>query len=770
MRCFALILILCCWSAWGQANRGELRLIVSDPSGAALRARVELDSRSNGYHAVLSTDAAGRVSVPALPFGAYQITVEHAGFAPYRADIEVRSALPLQHRVQLKIAAAKTEVRVLARSTLVDLDSTSSAEQIGARQIAERASSLPGRSVQDLVVSQPGWLYEGNAVLHPRGAEYETQFVVDGIPLTDNRSPSFGPEIEADDLESLTIYTAGYPAEYGRKLGGVVELNTRRPTDPGLHGTLVMSGGSYDTASGFSQIEATGRKDALTLSAAGAHTDHYLNPVVPQNFTNRGTTTDFAASYERDPDDNNRVIVSGRREAGRYLIPNELIQQQAGQRQDGDNVETLGALRYQHILSANSLVSVVGMGRENRRDLTSNVNPTPIAAFQHNRFDEAYFKASYALHHGRHELKGGVESDSTFLHENFRYTITDPSQFDPGTQMSTAFVAHRPDLEQAAFVEDRFHLKDWTASIGLRWDHYQLLLNRQALSPRLGLARAFRGRNLVLHGSWDRIFDTPSFENILLSSSPAVRAINSDFLRLPVQPATGNYWELGATQGFANRTRLDVNAYWRHVRNAADDDQLLNTGLSYPIAWAHSATYGAESKLQVVAAGPVSGFVSYSYMVAKVWFPVTGGLFLGQDAQNALANLHGHFAATQDQRNTLASRWQAGVGPRLLLAAGASYGSGLPFDYGGSEQEALAQYGPAVVSRLNFQRGRVLPLLAVNASASLNLYRRDQMRVTLHADGENLNNRLNVMDFGGLFSGNAIAPARSVLLRLDTRF
>ena len=44
------------------------------------------------------------------------------------------------------------------------------------------------------------------------------------------------------------------------------------------------------------------------------------------------------------------------------------------------------------------------------------------------------------------------------------------------------------------------------------------------------------------------------------------------------------------------------------------------------------------------------------------------------------------------------------------------------------------------------------------------------MQVALHADGENLNNRLNVMDFGGLFSGNAIAPARSVLLRLDTRF
>jgi hypothetical protein len=37
-------------------------------------------------------------------------------------------------------------------------------------------------------------------------------------------------------------------------------------------------------------------------------------------------------------------------------------------------------------------------------------------------------------------------------------------------------------------------------------------------------------------------------------------------------------------------------------------------------------------------------------------------------------------------------------------------------------------------------------------------------------DGENLNNRLNVIDFGGLFSGNAIGPGRSVALRLSTSF
>jgi hypothetical protein len=42
--------------------------------------------------------------------------------------------------------------------------------------------------------------------------------------------------------------------------------------------------------------------------------------------------------------------------------------------------------------------------------------------------------------------------------------------------------------------------------------------------------------------------------------------------------------------------------------------------------------------------------------------------------------------------------------------------------------------------------------------------------VRIQADVENINNRLNVIDFGGLFSGNAIGPPRSFALRLTSSF
>jgi hypothetical protein len=763
-------LLLCVYSAMGQVNTGELRLKVTDSSGAGVQASVTVLSQGNQYRAVFATNPEGTAAIHRLPYGVYLITVEKQGFSPVSNTLQVGSALPIESAIKLQVAPLNTVVAVNAEETLIDPDRPSSIMQIGSKQIQDRVQSLPGRSVQDLVATQPGWLYEGNAVLHPRGSEYQTQFVIDGLPLTDNRSPSFGPEIEADDLESMSIYTAGFPAEYGRKMGGVVELNTKRNPDPGLHGEWILTGGTYDTLGSYGKVQETVGKNTFSATASGGMSAHYLNPVVPENFTNNGTVGDFSLRYERDFNEKDRLILGARHELSRFEIPNEQLQQAADQLQTGDNFETIGSVRYQHIFSSDSLGTLEGFVRNNANDLYSNIFSTPIIAFQKNYFNEGYFKGTFSRHHHNQEFKAGVESDNTFLHEKFNYLITDPSQFDDDTPPTLDFADNRPDLEQSAFVEDLIRLGKWTVSAGLRWDHYQLILNENGVSPRVSVGYFVPAWKMVLHASYDRVFQTPSFENILISSSPQIDALSDDFLRLPVQPSKGNYYEGGGTKAFGDRMRLDVNVYRRHVTNFADDDQLLNTGVSYPIAFDHAIIYGAEGKLEVVRLGHLSGYISYSYMVGNVWFPVTGGLFLGDDADEALAQLTGHFPNSQDQRNTARTRFQYQLLPRIWLAAGASYGSGLPFDYGGTYDQAVAEYGLQVVNRLNFDRGRTLPTLAVTASLGMDLYKGERITTRLQLDGDNLNNRLNVIDFGGLFSGNAIGPRRSWALRLNTSF
>ncbi len=769
-------------SLHAQSRTGELRLKVIDPAGLGVKSAVELVSEGNQFQQTFVTNDAGFAVARRLPFGAYTIHVQQQGFASFSGSVEVRSVLPADFVVHLSVASVNTSVVVNDKETLVDPHSTGSTDRIGREAIDTRTTSLPGRSVQDLVNSQPGWLYEGNAVLHPRGSEYQTQFVVDGIPLTDNRSPGVGPEIEADDAQSMNIYTAGIPAEYGRKVGGVVEINTLQDAQAGVHGRVVLSGGSFDTAAAFSDVQYAWGKNVFGVSAGGSTTRRYLNPVVPQNYTNSGTTGDFSVQYERDFSSRDRLSLTVRHELSRYAIPNEYVQQDphqdsldpslppGSQLQTGDNFETMGILSYQHIFSPDVVADLRGMVRDNSNDLYSNPYSTPIIAFQSNSFREGYFKAGVDVHRGRHELKFGVESDNLFLYESFRDQITDPTQYDPGTPSSFSFLGSRPDLEQSAFAQDLIRLGQWTISAGLRWDHYQLVANQQALSPRLSVGRYFPSADLVLHASYDRVFQTPSFENILLSSSTSVTSLNQNVLRLPVAPSRGNYFEIGVTKGFAHKLKLDANVFRRQFNNFADDDQLLNTGVSFPIAFEKGILYGAEGKIELPNWGGFSGFVSYSYIVGSAWFPVTGGLFLGQNAISAQTQLTGHFPDSQDQRNTLRYRLRYQLTSRFWLGTGLEYGSGLPFDFAGTQAEALAEYGQQVVNRINFARDRVRPSLAVDAMLGADIYKSERVKLQLEGDVQNLNNRLNVIDFGGLFSGNAIAPPRSYALRLQAAF
>ena len=265
-----LAIFLLALPVWAQSNRGELRLKVSDPNGFGLKSSVELVCDANEFHTTYVTDDSGQLVAKRLPFGLYRAQIQSDGFATASMPIELRSAIPVERSVQLSVATLSTLVTVQASDTLIDPRRSTSVNEIGSQAIESRISSLPGRSLQDLVNSQPGWLYEGNAVLHPRGAEYQTQFVVDGIPLTDNRSPSFGPEIEADDVDSLSIYTAGIPAEFGRKMGGVIEVNTLKDADPGVHGQLNLSGGSFDTASAFGALQYAWGKNVLGASGSGS--------------------------------------------------------------------------------------------------------------------------------------------------------------------------------------------------------------------------------------------------------------------------------------------------------------------------------------------------------------------------------------------------------------------------------------------------------------------------------------------------------------------
>jgi len=222
-----LVVLALTLAQFGAANTGELHLVVTDSSGLPLVSVVELVSEAQQVHQFLATDADGVAIVRRLPIGAYQVAVTRDGFARFTGLVEIRSALPTDYRVTMTLAAVQAQVTVTAGDTLVDLHQTATTHRIGADTLQRRATALPGRSIPDLVNTQPGWLLEANGILHPRGSEYQTQ-----------------SQSGSGNQASLEIKYAGPPPRsHGRTLG-IRWLCVRRAHDARQRPTVASSSDS----------------------------------------------------------------------------------------------------------------------------------------------------------------------------------------------------------------------------------------------------------------------------------------------------------------------------------------------------------------------------------------------------------------------------------------------------------------------------------------------------------------------------------------------
>src|SRR5690606_22458488 len=148
-------------------------------------------------------------------------------------------------KVTLEVEPVRSAITVERTAPVLDPRQPALIMHGSQRMLSETAGATMGRGLIDVITTMPGWLLDANAVLHPRGSEYDTQYVIDGMPVYDNRSLAFAPAFLASEFDSVSIMTSGIPAEYGRRLGGVIVLDTRRP-EPGTE--ISLQGGSYGTA------------------------------------------------------------------------------------------------------------------------------------------------------------------------------------------------------------------------------------------------------------------------------------------------------------------------------------------------------------------------------------------------------------------------------------------------------------------------------------------------------------------------------------------
>ena len=187
----------------------------------------------------------------------------------------------------------------------------------------------------------------------------------------------------------------------------------------------------------------------------------------------------------------------------------------------------------------------------------------------------------------------------------------------------------------------------------------------------------------------------------------------------------------GVSRKLWHKFRLDANFYRRYVNNYADDDQIANTTISFPISfreghylWGRSENrspnwHGLSGSRVIPTWSEMYGF-PYGRPVSR-WRCIRCRGTTGRALSGFAGSAQHRFYPVEvsDQSLVFGS-------PQVFNTA-----VGLPFEFDGDPETVLEEYGQQVLNRINFARGRIYPALIVSCSAGVDVYKSDRMNMRL---------------------------------------
>ena len=233
-----------------------------------------------------------------------------------------------------------------------------------------------------MVASTPGFVTDDNGRMHPRGSESQVQYVIDGVPVTDNLSAIFSTSLDARTMRTVEVLTGGIPAEFGDKLAGVINVNTRSGLEGPTQGGFRFQPGAFSTGEVATDFATHTKKFGFLTNLSTTTSRHYLDPPTIDNFHNFGRTGKafFRLDYQFDANNTLRgVFTFG---GSNFQVPNRFAQEIAGQDQGQRLRDNSQNISYQHIFSPNTVAQFSFFHRQGNAKLSSNPNSVPVFANQ----------------------------------------------------------------------------------------------------------------------------------------------------------------------------------------------------------------------------------------------------------------------------------------------------------------------------------------------------------------------------------------------------
>ena len=257
----AVSLVLVCIAGLAQEDRGTMRGLIKDPTGAIVpnASVIAVNVATNNQFKTSSGASTGEFTIPSLPGGNYRLRVESPGFKTFIQDgISLAAGGTLSLDVALQVGTAAETVEVTAEATQMQTDTARIATSVSTIFVDKLPLAVNGgvRSPIDLantttdVQGTAGNFRIGGG---QRGLE---GFTLDGATVsgstdlnTQNAAAQSSPSI--DSLAEFSVESGGFKAETGHASGGSISFVSKSGTNR-FHGDLYEYVRNYDMdARGF---------------------------------------------------------------------------------------------------------------------------------------------------------------------------------------------------------------------------------------------------------------------------------------------------------------------------------------------------------------------------------------------------------------------------------------------------------------------------------------------------------------------------------------
>lgn len=240
--------------ASAQAVSGTILGVVKDTSGAVVPgASITLVNTGTGLTRTVVSDTQGEYTAPLLPTGTYSVSAEMSGFKKVQmANVHLGVDQKVKIDLKLDLGQMTEAVEIQAETPLLQTSSSDLSATVEGRTIA--ALPLNGRNFVSLTRTIPGvtrgvgpgggnidgagsLAWRASASFSANGQRpRDNNYMLDGVDNNETWLQTVVVFPSVDALDEFKLQTSTYAAEFGRSMGGVVNLQIKSGSND-FHGS-----------------------------------------------------------------------------------------------------------------------------------------------------------------------------------------------------------------------------------------------------------------------------------------------------------------------------------------------------------------------------------------------------------------------------------------------------------------------------------------------------------------------------------------------------